>query len=551
MIRLDDRETRIAVGEGEWTVGSRPECDVSIRHPTVSRNHARLLVSAAGVTLEDAGSRNGIRLDGARVTSVVLQPGRPVQIGGVPITLEEVSDSDLEAALVFPPDTGEGELAAVGTQHSTCSAGPVEDFATNHLPGLLTLLGDGADAGAVARAVGAALFDSLPCLDLVVRRGEGHDFSADRRPPDHDGSGTCLELPAGEADLIVTFPAAHMGAAYKPVVEIGARLIAVPSKAETHAGREPSSTAAAMPQPATVVPKVSKIYADAARVARGDVGVLILGESGTGKEILARFIHRSSTRSDRPFLGLNCAALPGDLLESELFGIEKGVATGVDQRAGRFEMADGGTLFLDEIGDMRADTQSKILRVLQSGEVYRLGSSAPRRVDVRIVAATNRDIRAMLADGSFRTDLYHRIATWVVDLPPLRFRRADIPNLAAHFLAAAAAKNGVSVGGISRAALDALQAFPWPGNIRQLENEMTRAALFLEAGELLDTGRLSEEILASPRHGGTDLASTLEQVEKDQIALALAATDNDVDAAAERLGLSRATLYRRIKALGL
>ncbi len=215
-------------------------------------------------------------------------------------------------------------------------------------------------------------------------------------------------------------------------------------------------------------------------------------------------------------------------------------------------MASGGTLFLDEIGDMAADTQAKILRVLQSGEVYRLGAQKPRAIDVRIVAATNQDIRSMLADGRFRADLFHRIATWVVDLPPLRHRRADIPNLAAHFLSDAAAANGVAIGGISRAALDALIAFHWPGNIRQLENEMSRAALFLDEGELLDTARLSEEV-RSARSGGSSvtLAELLERVERDEIVIALEATTGNTDEAAERLGLSRATLYRRIKALGI
>jgi transcriptional regulator with PAS, ATPase and Fis domain len=296
-----------------------------------------------------------------------------------------------------------------------------------------------------------------------------------------------------------------------------------------------------------------RIYESAARVAAGDVSVLITGESGTGKEVLARYIHNASKRAQGPFVALNCAALPRDLLESELFGIERGVATGVEARAGKFELADNGTLFLDEIGDMAPDTQVRLLRVLQEREVFRLGGRDPRPARIRVIAATNRDVAACLADGRLREDLYHRIATWVVHLPPLRERRADIPNLAAHFLAREAARAGRRVGGISRAAVDALRRYEWPGNIRQLENEMSRAVLFLEDDEILDTVRINPAILS----GRTDVAGsgrleeTLAAVERRAIVDALAAANGDVEAAAEKLGLSRATLYRRMKALDI
>jgi len=228
------------------------------------------------------------------------------------------------------------------------------------------------------------------------------------------------------------------------------------------------------------------------------------------------------------------------------------VATGVDERPGKFELANDGTLFLDEIGDMALETQAKLLRILQSGECYRLGARHPRRVNVRVIAATNRDLNGMLAAGDFRTDLYHPIATWVVELPALRHRRVDIPNLAVHFLSRAAKEHGLRIKGISKAAMDAMQAFPWPGNIRQLENEMARAVLFLEEGELLDTGRLAEEIRterSSPSPG--TLRAVLDRTEKLEIAAVLDECDDNVDAAAERLGISRATLYRRMKALGI
>jgi transcriptional regulator with PAS, ATPase and Fis domain len=252
-------------------------------------------------------------------------------------------------------------------------------------------------------------------------------------------------------------------------------------------------------------------------------------------------------------VALNCAALPRDLIESELFGIERGVATGVEARPGKFELADNGTLFLDEIGDMPADTQVRLLRVLQEREVFRLGGRDPRPARFRIIAATNRNVSACLADGSLREDLYHRIATWEVELPALRDRPADIPNLAAFFLAREAARRGRRIGGISRAAVEALRRHDWPGNIRQLENEMARAVVFLDDGEILDTPRLGPAI-AGGRGGSVPsgrLDDAIAGVQRQEIADALAAAKGDVEAAAHRLGVSRATLYRRMKALGI
>jgi transcriptional regulator with PAS, ATPase and Fis domain len=227
------------------------------------------------------------------------------------------------------------------------------------------------------------------------------------------------------------------------------------------------------------------------------------------------------------------------------------VATGVDARAGKFELAHGGTLFLDEIGDMALETQARILRVLQEREVYRIGGQAPRKAAVRVVAATNRDVPRLLEEGRFREDLYYRVATWLAEMPPLRQRRADIPNLAAHFLARECARRGVRARGISKAALLALQAHPWPGNVRQLENEMARAALFLGDGDLLDTARLGPAFREPAPATGGRLEDVLERAERDAIARALQEQGHDVTAAAAALGLGRSTLYRRMKALGL
>jgi transcriptional regulator with PAS, ATPase and Fis domain len=349
----------------------------------------------------------------------------------------------------------------------------------------------------------------------------------------------------------VRLPRPALAETFRPLVECASRLILIADRAARPAARAPSPTAARPPEPVTLVASVLKVYADAARVARGDVGALVSGESGTGKEVLARYLHAASPRAGRAFVALNCAALPRDLLEAELFGIERGVATGVEARAGTFELAHEGTLFLDEIGDMSLETQAKLLRVLQEKSVHRLGGVAARPADVRVVAATNRDMQGLLSERLFREDLYFRIATWTVELPPLRERREDIPSLAVYFLTREAARIGVRVAGISRAALDRLVSHEWPGNIRQLENEMARAVLFLADGELLDSARLSPGIDRSTPELTGRLDERLAQVEREEIRKAVEACDGDVGRAAERLGMGRSTLYRRMHALGL
>jgi transcriptional regulator with PAS, ATPase and Fis domain len=250
-------------------------------------------------------------------------------------------------------------------------------------------------------------------------------------------------------------------------------------------------------------------------------------------------------------VAVNCAALPKDLIESELFGIEKGVATGVTERVGKFEQASGGTLFLDEIGDMRLEIQASILRALQEGTVFRVGGSEPRAADVRILAATNRDVGRLLDEGAFRLDLFHRIADWEVRLPALRERPRDIANLAAFFLETASRARGVAARGISRAALERLVAYPWPGNIRQLEREMSRAVLFLEDGDLVESSHLSDALRQEHADPSWSLKQRLEHFEREEIRRSLRSHDGSVKNAAAALGVATSTLYRRLKELGI
>ncbi|MBD90943.1 MAG: DNA-binding response regulator [Deltaproteobacteria bacterium] len=284
------------------------------------------------------------------------------------------------------------------------------------------------------------------------------------------------------------------------------------------------------------------------QVAPSSATVLLLGESGTGKELIARAIVRGSGRATGPQVAVNCAALPDSLLEAELFGHEKGAFTGAStMRKGRFEMADRGTLFLDEIGETSPQVQVKLLRALQEGEIERLGSSQPRSVDVRIVAATNKDLAAEVEAGRFREDLYYRLNVISITLPPLRDRKDDIPLLAQHFLRLYAEKNQKQFDGISDAAMDRLMAWSWPGNVRELENAIERAVV-LSRGDSIDVDALPPQI----HQGNTDLrtlsipiGTSLADIENTVIRETLNATKGDKKMAAQLLGIAVRTIYRK------
>jgi DNA-binding NtrC family response regulator len=287
--------------------------------------------------------------------------------------------------------------------------------------------------------------------------------------------------------------------------------------------------------------RLREIVETADRVAGKDVPVLLTGESGTGKELFARRIHRHSRRAKKPFVAINCAALPETLAESELFGHERGAFTGAErQRAGRFEEASGGTLFLDEVGDLPAAVQAKLLRALEEHVVRRVGGSRDIPVDIRLVTATNRD----LSDGSFRSDLYFRIAVVRLDLPPLRERLDDIAPIAQRLIQRLARKHGVAVPELTRGAIDALVAHPWPGNVRELRNVLERA-LVLRGSEPVREA----DLLLTP--GSPSLAQSHDEVERERILEALRQTHGNREQAARLLGVSVRTLYYRLNRLGL
>jgi len=284
--------------------------------------------------------------------------------------------------------------------------------------------------------------------------------------------------------------------------------------------------------------------------------VCILGETGTGKELVARAIHERSARRERPFVSVNCAAVPSELIESELFGHEKGAFTGAASRhLGKFEQAHGGTLFLDEIGDMPAAMQAKLLRLLQEGELERIGGERPVVVDTRVIVATHRDLDALVEKGVFREDLYHRVFVFPITLPPLRERRGDIAPLAEHFAALVAEQNAWKPRGFDRAALDELARYAWPGNVRELRNVVERLLLLTDGAVGADAVRgvltaRHAKAPAAPVGTGT-LASRVEAFEREAVLGELAAHGHRVAETARALGLERSHLYKKCAQLGI
>ena len=300
-------------------------------------------------------------------------------------------------------------------------------------------------------------------------------------------------------------------------------------------------------------PAMQEVFRAIGRLSHSHITVLINGESGTGKERVARALHQHSPRAGKPFIALNMAAIPKDLIESELFGHEKGAFTGATaQRQGRFEQADGGTLFLDEIGDMPAETQTRLLRVLADGEFYRVGAHTPSRVDVRIIAATHQDLSRQVAEGRFREDLFHRLNVIRIHVPPLRERPQDLEILVGHFLTELNRQLGLRCAPVDAAVLEMLQKYPWPGNVRELRN-MLKRIMILEQPPRLQADHFPDHVRHGRNPRGAERADTglslmpLAETEKRQILFTLEQTGNNKSRAARILGISRQTLREKLR----
>ncbi len=534
-----------------YPVGSAAEADVCLPAAGVSRRHARLeVLEDGGAVLEDLGSRNGTWVGERRIRRAALTGGERLSFGS--LAAEWVA---LDPALAGIAITGRGRNPTPPVPDRTAPSTVGLSIEERLIRGLGPLVRRRSAGGiAVAQELVEAWLAELPIerLEIVHNGAAGEVVAA--------AGGAEMAEPAdaetafGPWSFRFWGPVAPRAAELRPVLELAFEMLSADSQGAPAAEPAASEPAPEPPAPASLCPAVRRLYRRAAKIARGDVPMLIRGESGSGKEVLARFIHRASPRADGPFLALNCAALPAELLEAELFGIERGVATGVDARRGLLEQATGGTLVLDEIGDMAAATQAKVLRALEERKVYRVGGRAGVEVDVRFLAATHRDLEQAIEDGGFRQDLYYRLAAHVARLPPLRERREDLALLAGHFFARELERTGVSSPGLTRGALAALCEYTWPGNVRELILEIAQAVLLLDPGEPLGVEHLSERVRSAldlDAPPPLTLEAHLRRAERQAFAAAITAGGGDAGRAIDQLGVSRATFYRKLKELGL
>ncbi len=549
---------RFHLAPGEHVVGSLAGVEVHLEEQGVSRRHARIdVLMDGGAVVRDLDSKNGTFVAGRRIRETAVCGFTMVAFGSAQAVLQPADPARTQVLL------GSGEISPgtprieAGNGLTTDGLHPLERLAET-LEEVLPALAEGLTTP--HEAADELVHRWIAVLPLgrieVLRTGPAGETVV-------AAASTQDRLPRGVVSLDVEGPdgwklrlRASDSARLSPLQPLF-RMVLACLAARSMRRRAPEAPRRPEPEETPAPPglglEMSKLYRRAGKVARGDVPVLVLGESGSGKEVLARWVHARSRRAAGPFLAVNCAALPRELLESELFGIEKGVATGVEARPGLLERGSGGTVFLDEVGDMAAETQAKVLRVLENTTLFRVGGRAPVQVDVRFVAATNRDLAALVEEGGFRRDLYHRLAAFEVKLPPLRERREEIPALAARFFHRELEKNGLASPGITRAALGALVLYDWPGNVRELQNEIAKAALLLERGEALDLQHLSERVrrpLESPSRALT-LDETVRRAERQAFAVALAAAGGDAAQAMELLGVSRTTYYRKVKELDL
>jgi DNA-binding NtrC family response regulator len=591
-------EPRVFVlGPGENRVGADPANPIHLPVRQVSRRHAVLRVKGDAVQLEDLGSTNGTFVNGVRVRSARLGEHDWVQFGPVLLTFEELDAEEHELAItlddgpqrrarrsdreVRTTEVGIPQRGAIrwGEALAACAARLISRWQPD-VEGALALLA--AETGGAT----VALLTRSAAGEPVVQAARGDLGLVDPAalsagleglwPGDSGSAGVwCGEL-RGAATLSAAVGGGPGGWEYAllvsgreirshehPFLEIALRLFrsaTVPVPENGHAAAAPSEHDLVFPKWHVVgrTPAMAALYRQLTTLRRGNLPVLVTGETGVGKEHVVRILHASSDRAAGPLQVVNCTAIPADLLEAELFGIEAGVATGVSRRRGKLRLANGGFLFLDEIGDMDPALQAKLLRALQEGEVHPLGASSPVTVDVRVVAATNTDLEQRVRDGRFRRDLFYRIAGCEVVVPPLRRRREDIPALAAFFLERAARDHGKAVRGLSVSALQALQTAAWPGNVRQLQRELTRLLAACPAGGTIESAMISSAVLSetvaddpASSADDLDLKRRLAALEKRLVERALEQAGGNRSEAARLLGITRNGLAMKIKRLGI
>ncbi len=581
-----------AIGAAGLLLGRDPSSNVRLHDPLASRKHCRLLWDGGRLLLEDLGARNPVLIAGKARHDGVVRIGETLAVGG-------------ELFLVAGETAGAGTSSTSGTDE-TMSLG---HYLSLHLPGdqtirienrlstveqlafifdtaarmgaceteeaLLVLMrtrieerlepdrlwiiracrsqsisfytAGGAANQTVARdlpeAVQAAVREEKPCFTPADETNGAFLVAPMKLASRSVGS---LVLQAGarpyrESDLRLLRLFATICASFLHSLQAQAQLLRDNERLRMRAGESLVFVGESAPAQA--------VCEQALRAAGSDLSVLILGETGTGKELISRTLHRESSRASGPFVLVNCAAIPDELFESQVFGHIKGAFTGAHTDfEGLMAQANGGTLLLDEIGDLSTNNQARILRAIEYGVFHRLGAHEETHVDVRVIAATNKNLHKCLTDGSFREDLYHRLNGFEITIPPLRERKDDIPLLAKHFFELGRSQARRPLEGISDEAMAYLEAQPWPGNVRELRNRILRAISLAES----ETLNLSD--VQTPANGGhapTPPTQTLQEAEKQHIERVLGECSGQVSEAAKVLGVSRSTLYKKIADLGI
>ncbi len=579
-------------------IGRAPDNDVILDREDVSRYHAELLVTDDGLRVRDLGSTNGTFVNAVRITEAGLEPGDSLVVGSSLMLVVDLDPKECEVALSIPvsgesrrapaaaaqpapPGTrgGEGEMparwlgvlrawvAAWASGNVGASRGALESVraalgatavAVVGCPehgdaGVLGLVGEMTEPGALGETVGTVLASH--------HRDQGDASGWDALNLDR---GALLligwaGIGPGRRAVIALDPACAPRRAGVFLEELA---LGLPAE---DGGDAIAECASSDPASRLVFPQgylvcrsaaMRRLYRDLERFTASELPVFLVGETGVGKEAIARAIHLSSPRSKGPFIAVNCAAIPADLLEAELFGIEDRVATGVAARPGKMSLASGGVLFFDEISEMPVSLQPKLLRALEERQVYPVGARRPVPVDVRLVSATNRDAARCLESGRLRPDLYYRISGCVLRIPPLSERPGDVPSLVQHFVEEAATEIGREVRGVTARALDALVARPWPGNVRELRNEVWRLVHLCPDGGLITSDLLENPVsCVHPGEGQSPSPFALEPriraLERDLILATLTETGGNRTRAAKLLGLSRYGLLLKIRRLGL
>lgn len=547
---------------GRYRIGRSPECEIHVAINGLSREHALLdVLPNGGVVIEDLGSTNGTRVDGERIERVAIIHDALIDVGPLRLRLTE-SESGLDA-LGYRIDS-----AVVASAVAT-DAVPTPALDGTQMLTLRTRLREalwrpfGGDALSLRKAVGPVLQAWCAMLEVDALVIERMDADGARQVMHAVGDlANAAQVLADNGRYRISGPAALLSAEPRLGALLNELIDWLPDPVTLDV--VDATQAHALPGVPTADSSLRRQFDALARVARSRVAILLLGETGVGKEVLARWVHRVSPRHAGPFVAINCAALPRDLLEAELFGVEKGAATGVTARPGVFERAHGGTLFLDELGDMPMETQVRLLRALEDGRIHRVGGRELIEVDVRLLSATHRDLQQAVAAHEFRLDLFHRIAGFECSIPPLRQRRVDIAPLAIHFFHRALDEAGIRSKGITEAALRDLHQAQWPGNVRELRQAVESATALLADGETLDSRHLPARLRGATRsdsddesarfdaeHGVVRLADAVASAEHRALLRAISAADGDAEAARGLLGIGKTTYYKKLKEHGV